>query len=725
MSTTPSRLLIAVSLLALAVPGVAFPKDVDPTPDVEAHEAAAYGDLPVSFELNVGQSDERVSFLSRASGARVFLTPDELVLALPRSSPAIGKRTPEDLAPEPLAPAVVRMRLVGASPSTPVGEDEIETKTNYFTGNDPSRWHTDVPNFARVRYPDVYPGVDLVLYGNHGTLEYDLALAPGADPSVISVVWEGADSVEADTSGALVMTVDGGQLRQHAPALYQHSDEAERSSVAGRFVSRGGGRFGLDVGAYDHGKPLVVDPAITYSTFLGSGSSDSGEDIAVDATGAAYIVGSTFASDFPIYLGYDSSYNGYIDAFVTKLNKAGNALIYSTYLGGSNYDGANCGAVDASGTITVAGSTYSSDLPTTDGYDATLNGASDAFVARLGAQGNSLVAATYLGGSSNSLDSDIANAIALDPKGNAYVAGLTRSTDFPTTANAYDSTLNGYRDGTVTKLVLKQAPPTSYISYSTYLGRGGDEFLSGIVVDSTGAAYVTGNTTSSDFPTVDGFDTSFNGEVDAFVAKLSPQGDALLNSTFLGGNSLDWGRGIAMDAAGAVYVTGDTESLNFPVTANSYDTTFNGGLVDPTYDAFVAKFHVRTLGTFSSLVLDYCTFIGGSDGDYASDIALDSDGNALIAGYSRSADFPLANAVDAVHAGYSDAFVAKLNPAGDGLVYSTYLGGSGSDSGKATAVDSKGSACVTGSTTSSDFPLVNAFDTTRQGTDAFVAKIQR
>ncbi len=558
----------------------------------------AYGKLPLSFEANEGQTDNRVDFLSRGSGYTLFLTPTEAVLALRKpvasNRPRRDNGTPRNAEAEqaPAAPtAVLRMKLVGANPSPRVtGLEELPGKSNYFLGNDPDKWHTDVPNYARVQYQDVYPGVDLVYYGNQRQLEYDLVVAPGADPDAIALSFDGVEKLRIDAQGDLVLETAGGEIRQHKPLVYQEVDGIRRE-IAGSYVLNGGYQVGFQVAAYDAGKPLIIDPVLVYSTYLGGSARDRGRGIAVDAAGNAYVTGTTKSTDFPTANAFQAAFAGNIsddDTFVTKLNTAGNALVYSTYLGGSSFDNGEGIAVDAAGNAYVTGDTESTDFPTVSPFQPTFAfGVVDAFVTKLNTAGSALVYSTYLGG--NGLDQGA--GIAVDTSGNAYVTGLTRSGDFPT-ASPFQASSATSGDVFVTKLNASG----SALVYSTYLGGSGVEnrFGGGIAVDAAGNAYVTGVTESADFPTANPIQPAHGGGRDAFVTKLNAAGNALVYSTYLGGSGNDDGNAIAVDTSGSAYVTGNTDSTNFP-TASPFQATKAG-----SSDAFIVKISDVAVGcTFS------------------------------------------------------------------------------------------------------------------------------
>ena len=685
----------------------------------------AYGKLPLSFEANRGQTDAQVKFLSRGRGYTMFLTRRaETVLVLRNPSPKSDASQPARLQlaaarpkPEPVtSPVVVRMKLDGANAAPQVeGLEELPSKANYFIGNDPAKWRTNVPTYARVQYHAVYPGVDLVYYGNQHQLEHDFIVAAGADPGAIALRLKGAEKLSLDVQGDLVLMTKNGEVRFTKPVIYQEMNGA-RQEIAGRYTLKGRDRVGFAVAAYDVTKPLVIDPGLVYSTFLGGAGADQGFAIAVDSSGAAYVTGRTGGGTFPTPLGaFDTSHNGGgDDAFVTKLNAAGSALVYSTYLGGSGLDQGHGIAVDFAGDAYVIGVTASSSLttgfPTTVGaFDTTYNGgASDAFVSKLDPTGSTLVYSTFLGGGGT----DEGWGIAVDAT-DAYVTGLA-SAGFPTTTGAFDTSQNGLSDAFVSKLNPSLTGVTSLV-YSTFLGGNGSEQGYGIAV-ALGEAYVTGLTNSSSlttgFPTTVGaFDTSHNGNNDVFVSKLNTIGSALVYSTFLGGSGNDQGRGIAVDGTGA-YVTGVTASPGFPFTVGAYDTVYNGG-----DDVFVTK--LNAIGS----MLVYSTFLGGSGNETGLGIAVDT-GGAYVTGQTNSGGFPTtSDAVDMVYNGGDDVFVSKLNVTGSMLLYSTFLGGSSTDRGMGIAVDSSG-IYVTG-LASAGFPTtLGAFDTSfNGGFDAFVSKL--
>ena len=620
---------------------------------VQVRVMESYARLPLSFEANRGQMDSDVKFFSRGNGYCIFMTPTEAVLTLgggsspqpkgPKLRESILALDPSVVAARPRRTAVLRVKLAGANPKPQLtGEDELPGKVNYFIGNDPRKWRTNIGTYAKVRYREVHPGIDLVHYGNQRQLEYDFVVAPGADPKAIRLGFEGAEKMEIDARGDLLLHTPEGDVRQHKPLIYQESD-GTRTEVSGGYSLSRRNQVSFEVGKYDRGRPLIIDPTLSYSTYLGGSGSDVGNAIAVDSARNAYVTGATGSTDFPIASPFQAAIGGSSDAFVTKLNATGSALVYSTYLGGSSSDYGLGIAVDSAGNAYVVGDTNSTNFPTASPFQAAIGGSYDAFVTKLNATGLALVYSTYLGGNIN----DVAAGIAVDSAGNAYVTGYTASTNFPT-ASPFQAAIGGASDAFVTKLNATGL----VLLYSTYLGGSSDDVAAGIAVDSAGNAYVAGSAGSTNFPTTSSFQAASGGGVnDAFVTKLNATGSALAYSTYLGGNSYDSAYGIAVDSAGNAYVTGTTLSTNFP-TASPIQATHGGG----ENDAFVTKLNA----TGSALV--YSTYLGGNSYDSAQGIAVDSAGNAYVAGDTESTNFLTASPFQAATGGGSqDAFVTKIS----------------------------------------------------------------
>jgi hypothetical protein len=645
-----------------------------------------------------------VDFIARGSGYSVFLSSGEAVLAVKKQAGA----------------ATVRMTLVGSSSAAATEEDELPGKVNYFVGNDPAQWRRDVPTFAKARYTGVYPGIDVVYYGNQRRLEYDFIVSPGSDPKAITLDFSGA-SVGIDNDGQLVLSIADDSLSMLRPYIYQEIDGVKQR-VGGDYLKRSDGRIGFTVGTYDTTRPLVIDPVLLYSTYIGGAAEDGVNGIAVDQSGNAYITGQTKSNDFPTQNPEQPSSGAGIDAFIAKIDPSGTSLVYSTYFGGNGLDIGDGIAVDAAGQAYVAGRTESSNFPTTAGAYQGIHkgGTGDAFVAKLSANG-ALMYSTYLGADGY----DAARAIAIDGSGNAYITGYFYNSAFPTTIGAYQTVNKGAYDAFVTKLNASG----SALVYSTYLGGIGDENALAIAVDSQGNAHVTGSTGSNNFPMLNAAQGTFGGHYDAFITKLNATGSALIYSTYAGGIGFERGSGIAVDPLGNAYAAGQTASSNFPATTGAYQTT-NAGFED----AFVVKLNPNG-GAFA-----YSTYIGSSGVDAANAVAVDAAGSAYVTGNTycdlnfpcNQVPFPLKNPLQSMyHKDSFEAFAAKFEPNG-ALEYSTYIGGAGNDVGLAIAVDSLGSAYVAGATQSSatqspdlDFPITpGAYQETNSGSyDGFVTKI--
>lgn len=687
---------------------------------------AMYGKLPLSFESNMGQTDASVNFLARGSGYNIMLTRTEAVLVLGRRKAMGSSERPTSglvrrQSTESLEQTVVRMRMVGADPAAPMrGGLLLPGKANYFRGKDPARWRTDIPTYRQVLQPGVYPGIDLVYYGNQRQLEYDFVVGPGADPRQIRLAYDGVDGIEVEPGGDLLLHTPLGELRQHAPVIYQEIDGVVRN-VAGAQVVTGRGEIAFEVRDYDTSRPLVIDPRLGYSTLLGGGGGDQAMALALDSSGNAYVCGwTTSFVTFPVTPSAfqrtsraNSDVEDPSDAFVSKMNPTGTALVYSTYLGGDAVQEAKAIAVDSAGSAYVAGWTVSFDFPTTLGafrQESTDICCQDTFVTKLSPTGSTLVYSTFLYGSNH----DDILAVAVDSSGNAYVTGATRSSDFHITTGAFQPTYGGGQwDAFVTKL----NPSGSGLVYSTFIGGSGDEEGMSLAVDSTGSAYMAGYTTVvARFPaTAGGYRSSSSGGTDAVVVKLNPAGSALVYSAALGGAGDDLPWAVAVDAQGNAYVAGQTTSTGFPVTQGAYQSTSRG-----SDDAFVSKLNPAG----SSLV--YSTVIGGSLADRAYGMALDSRGYVYLTGRTYSTDFPTtADAQKKTLSGSWDAFVCQLNDTSSSLLYSTYLGGSATETGNAIALDASGSAYIAGGTSSIDFqttpgPYQMAL---LGGLDAYIVKI--
>jgi hypothetical protein len=736
-------------LLAFLIPGghgsAGIPSHGQALPQSKARALKAYAALPMSFEMNQGQTDPSVGFLARGQGYTIYLKPSEAVLAL--QSPEKGHRFPAR-AQDHTHPSirVLRMRIEGANPSAPAtGLERLPGISNYFIGNDPRRWRTHIPTFKQVQVDQVRPGVSVVYYGNRNQLEYDFILSPGVRPQSLGLSFEGSDA-SLDRQGNLVFDSTGGQVSFHRPLAYQYSkpDSGKKHYLNASYVLKGHNRVGFDVTGYDPHATLVIDPSLFYSTYLGGNGGDTGNAIAVDSVGDAFITGSTASSNFPTVGSaatsppYQKTYGGDTDAFVTMVRYDGEVLVYSTYLGGNNYDVGNGIDVDSSGDAYVTGSTSSANFPNTPSnvFQIALGGFSNAFVAKLDPSGSKLLYSTFLGGSSY----DYGLALAIDQYGNAYVTGSTQSPNFPV-LNAIQSGYSGNGDAFVTEVNTQGTE----LVYSTYLGGSSLDSGQGIAVDPGGNAYVTGYTFSTNFPIYNAYQSANGGGVDAFVTKISALGTALGFSTYLGGKGNDYGYAIALDSELNIYVAGSTLTActpattittycspisTFPTTPGAYQTYTTKQA--PGYSAaFLTKLN------YPGTALLYSTLLGGSLTDVGSGVVVDGLYNAYVTGYTESNDFPTANAVQASYLGGScgaapcpDAFVTEVNAPGTSLVYSTFLAGSGgANFGTGIAYNSyTGNIYVAGTTTSLFFPATGlayqgqAGNTTGLG-QAFVSSI--
>lgn len=687
--------------------------------------------LPLSFEANHGHLDKAVCFISRGKNYVLFLTRSEAVLVLGGDQAAKNASTlrANRRANEP---AIVRLKFIGANPAvTPIGLNELPAISNYMIGNDPTQWRTGVPHYQKVHYQELYPGIDLLFYGNQQRLEFDFIVAPGADPNVVQLKLEGAEGIDRDAEHGVILNTAMGEVRLQKPAIYQTKDGVQKT-ISGNYKVTGQD-IGFAMDPYDAQNTLVIDPVLEYSSYLGGRRDDYANAIAVDDFGYAYIAGTTSSTDFPITPGVvQIKANKRTNAFVAKVDPASSTLIYATYLGGGQDDRGLGIAVDNFGNVYVAGTTYSKDFPVTPGaLQPLLRGNADIFVTKLDSMGAALIYSTYLGGScrSRSMATDVPAGIQVDGAGNTYIAGYTSCRDFPTTLGAYQV---GSAGGSIDAFVTKLNPAGSALIYSTYLGGQYSDYGNGIALDLDGNVYVTGATDSPNYPTTAGaFQPTKAAGTDGFVTKLNATGSALVYSTYLGGRKsgktimgsslpgFDWPEAIAVDDFGNAYVTGETDSQDFPVTPGVAQPNYGGG----NSDAFVAK-----LGADGTMI--YSTYLGGRSsggitGEAGFAIAADSAGNAYITGHTNASDFPITtNAFQISYRGKTDAFVVKLNPDGSSLVYSSYLGGKGADHGYAVAVDSFGNAYVAGATNSQDFPTENPTQPARRGSnDAFLVKI--
>jgi hypothetical protein len=708
----------------------------------KAQVAESYGRLPLFFTENQGQADPQVKFYTRGQGHAVFFTPEGMLLSLSRASDEAKRRDGKKGKATGIQ-ELVQLRPQGISSGVEIlATDPLPGKVNYYQGNDPGKWRTQVPTYKSVLYREAYPGIDLKFYGTRQQqVEYDLIIKPGADPKQVKFLYQGIKALKVGKAGDLIITLPGGgKLVQQKPVIYQEIN-GQRVSREGKFRLLSDKRsYGFDLASYDTRHPLIIDPVVlVYSTYLGGNTWESGNAIALDAFGNAFVVGTTQSVNFPRRFPSQGTFGGVEDAFVTKFSPAGNSLVFSTYLGGADEDIGLGVAVDSIGDVFVTGETFSFNFPLSVApaplpFQGTLPGTNSAFFTHFNGSNGTIAYSTYLGGSASAggagTGSTVGKVLAIDGADNVYLSGDTSSTNFPLAGVSVQTTLRG----SVNAFVAKISPHVSgagSLLYSTYLGGTVSEAVWGVAVNTAGTAiYVAGETQSPDFPLSVAnppFQATNKGNSNAFVTQINPNvggttglvystylGGTDVIATGLGGNDAATG-GIAVDAAGNAYVAGNTDSLDFPVTPGAFQTTLQGAI-----NAFVTKF--SPTGT-----LVYSTYLGGDISDVAWFIAVDAAGNAYVTGETSSSNFPLNGPVQNTLNGAINAFVTKLNAGGTGLLSSTYLGGNATDYGFGIAVDSAARAYVAGYTTSTDFPTLNPFQATPALTStgaAFVTKLQ-
>ena len=680
--------------------------------------ADEYGKLPLSFEPAPDAGSPE--FIARTAGGTILLG-KQMVLTVRRPEPPAHDFGHPSLYP----PSILRVALQGSNPGAqPRGAGELPGKSNFFFGDDKKSWRTDVPNYSRVEYSDVYPGIDLVYYGDRsGHLEHDFIVKPNANPAAIQLRLAGTESVKRLETGGLQLELahragDRGETATlRSPLLYQEVD-GKRIAVPGEYTIQASGLIGFQIGRYDRSRDLVIDPVLDYSTFLGGGVLTSAYGIAVDGGGNAYVVGhSGVGGSFPTTKGsYDPNCDDCSAAFVAKLNPTGTALLYSTYLASGGFTQANGVAVDSAGAAYVAGMT-SGGYPVTKGaFQTTFGGGfSNGFVTKLNPAGSALDYSTYLGGNGPSTcytesvgaQGDQAKAIAIDSAGDAYVTGCTSSANFPVSKTALEKSCLGCEAGYASAYAAKLNPTGTELLYSTFLGGDGLDFGFGIGVDSASEAFVVGSTTSPNLKTTSSAYQKHlggSGAQNAFVVKLNPAATVADYYTYLGGDTVDGAYAIAVAPNGHAFVAGYASSTDFPVTKGAYQTTCHDCANDET--GFVAEFN------YGGTALVFSTFLGGSGFDAATGIGVDANQDVFVSGATQSTNFPTtSNALKktcsqcSTGTGRSSATLTELNPAGSALLYSTYVGGSSSDNGTAVAVDSAGNAYTVGQVTSVDFPI--------------------
>jgi uncharacterized repeat protein (TIGR01451 family) len=745
-----------------------------------------YGRLPLAFEPNQGQSDPDVKFLAHGPGYGIFLTSDGAVLWFRSANPhSSGEKI-----------SAVRMQFVGARGTLELsGTDRLPGTSNYFIGNDPAKWHRDLPQFARVQDHDLYPGIDLIFHGNQGRLEYDFEIAPGGDPGAIQLGFQNAGKLAVDSRGDLVLSDRAGAIRFEAPRAYQQIG-TKGTLINARFVLRDDGKVGFQLGSYDRSRVLIIDPVLSYLTFVG-GTGDEAcpasarilvgtisspppgcPALAVDSAGNTYVAGSTASADFPTTpnpttdtLPLQSTLASPPDVFVTKINAAGNAIVFSTYLGGHGIDSSAGLALNSGLDPVVAGSTTSTDFPISPGtafQSTALNpSAQHAFVTELDPNGHALVYSTYLSGTGT----EAASGVAVDFRNKIYVLGTTTSKDQPSASSSFPATLGAFQtvNGATSQFFLSKIDPTlagfSSLAYSTYFGGSTPTNAltlgGGIAVDASANVYITGGTnfehtgtssaTAPDFPILNAYQGCLNtpptsttptncsntsANTDAFIAKINPtpaSGSQLLYSSYLGGTGDDVGYGVAVDSGLQAYVTGSTTSNDFVKPAGTVPfQPANGGGVD----AFVAKFGNPCTGsacTTTTLPLNYFSYLGGANTDVGLGIVTDSSQGAHVTGWTNSGDFPLNKPVNTPIqgslAGGIDAFVSRVDTTATSATAmghsGTYLGGAANDFGTSIANDAQGNTYAAGETASGSFSTPTPVQHLGPGggIDAFVSKL--
>lgn len=699
--------------------------------NIQAHEAYEILDRNdrCFFIENKGQWPEEVKYLSKIGGINAWITDFgvvydyyKIIREKKQDDPFDGFKMhhhPADYDNARIKGHVVRAVLDGVNTKAKViGKGKHEGYYNYFIGNDPDKWASEVGLFNEVEIQGIYDGIDIRYYYENGLVRYDYKVSAGADLSKIKFHLEGADGFDLNDEGELLIRTSLGEV-QHGMLFAYQMDRGMEQEVECRFELRGEGGIGIKALEYDSNKELIIDPLV-YSTFIGGADDESGCAIAIDNIGNVYISGNTLSYNYPTTIGaYDQFYNYYVDVFISKLNAVGDALIYSTFIGGYDHDAARAMSIDHSNNVYITGYTISDEYPVTswigNDYYPTLHG-SHVFVTKLSESGTELIYSTIISG----VNHDSGNDIVLDNNRNAYITGVTTSSDYPTTEEAYDRQFNSYGgsySGDV--FITKLNASGSALVYSTFIGGIYDDSGNAIALDQNGNVYVTGYTYSRDYPTTSGaYDLNYNLDYnfsDVFVTKLNADGSALVYSTFIGGMKSEYTYAIELDAYTNAYIVGETGSTDYPTISGAFDRSLDG-----KSDAFITKLNASGTG------LVYSGFLGGSNSEAGNSILVDSGGNALIAGYTGSNDFSTTSgAYDRSYNGRGDVFITKFNAEGTELLYSSFIGGSNSDYGHVMTLDENENVYITGMTYSNDYPITNwAYDKIHNGgSDVFVTKL--
>ncbi|WP_455393061.1 DUF7948 domain-containing protein [[Eubacterium] cellulosolvens] len=666
------------------------------------------------FTENSGQWDPHVEFSASLSFGRVWLSGSFIVYDLSKPQREVtledeqfyhGNSCSKNTITDSSCGSIVKMTFIDANAVHPVAVELLPHKSNFFYGNKSETWITGVSNYQKVVYKELWSGVDLIYYLQPEGLKYEFLLHPGANPDIIRLQIEGHQTMKVVDNDLVIKTHHGHSIYDSGLKIY-YNDEAG-GTIQGTFQLLGEGVYTFKLADYDSNRGITIDPLI-FSTFIGSSNIDEAWDIALDSNNNSYLTGDTKHMNFPHTPGaYDTTHNGNFDIVVFKMSPQGAGLLYSTFIGGGDYDSSHALEVDSEGNAYITGYTESTDFPNTTGaFDQDYNGGRDTFALKLNSTGSDLIYSTYIGGT----DYEYGRGLAIDDLGNAYVTGYTYSNDFPISTNAFDKDHNGYAD----VFVLKLNSTGKGLVYSTFIGGSRSDYCRAIEITDNGLVSITGLTYSYNFPTTpSGYDTLFNGGIDIFVSKFNSDGSNLLYSTFVGGYQEDFSRDIELDEFGNAYITGYTNSDSFPISSKSYDDSYAG-------DEDVIVFKLNPTGS----TLIYSTYIGGSYVDRGRDLVLDASGNVYVTGETYSVDFPSASSNESITENYCDAFLLKLNSNGAVLLYSTFIGGSKNDYGTDLELDMNNSVYITGYTESSDFMVTNdSYDKFFGGeTDMFLAK---
>jgi hypothetical protein len=662
-----------------------------------------YGKIPLYFIPNQGQVPEEALFYAKAQRYTLWLTKDGLIFdgtSEQQNSETKGSVTEHD---------VSRLVFLHASKNPDVMPVDIaEHRVNYFTGRDESKWKTAIPTSKAVLYKNLYKNINLKIYGVEGQIEYDYIVKPGGKVADIKFEYADIKSTRVDKNGNLIIQTELGELRHAKPSCYQ-TIEGKKFDVKCQFRKKGQNAYGFEVEKFNPNYELAIDPTVIYSTYLGGADwRENAYSIAVDSKGYAYVAGWTASANFPLKKPFQNKIKGQTDVFICKIKPLGKQLVYSSFLGGSDFDYAYSVAVDKNGAAYITGTTYSlNDFPLKNPFQSIFGGSwADAFVCKINPSGSALVFSTFLGGDGH----DYGWGIAVDSSFNVYVTGETSSANFPT-QNPIQAVHGGYRDAFVTKI---NSEGNAFV-YSTYLGGSENDNGYAIVLDSSQAVYIAGNTWSSNFPVKNALYGTYRGDGDAIIAKINPAGNDLVYSTYFGGTGEEEGLGIAVDNTSSVYITGWTSSKDLPLKS-AFQKTYGGGLED----GFVTKINANGTG------LVFSTYLGGLDMDKGLSIAVNANSNAYVTGHTFSKNFPIKNSLKP-HTAYfeADVFIIQFERNGKKVVYSTLFGGRSDDWGIDICLDSLDQVYVSGITYAWDFPVKNAIlAKSSKNCDGFVVKLK-